>query len=335
MNSKSLLHEFEEKGYDLEKLKPYEDFLIECSLKDYQNLPTHIHHILPRSMNGGKYANETIVLSLLDHFNSHLILSNCFDNDTDEKRKNLSACKYIKVHVKRYMEKMNFHVPKEFEEFWNLAHEIMKDFSKGENNLFYGKKHSEKTKDLIREKRKLQIFTDETRKKLIDGSKGEKNHFFGRSHSPATKKAISETKKLQNANKPKIEKPLPEGIFKCSEIIDGELKRYFRYCSNEECREVIYYKGKENTIGQPAITAHRNNVCCQKCRSKVFKRINPIIKINHTSNHLVIKDLATGIIYNSIKDAIKQMNLNGYKIKKMIKSGKFEIVKDCRTGKEK
>jgi len=333
LNSKNLIHELIEKGYDLEKLKPYEDFLIECTEKNYNDLPTQNHHILPKSMNDGKYAKETITLSLLDHFNAHLVLANCFDGNTDEKRKNLSACKYIKVHVKKYMVKMNFQVPKEFHEFWNLAHEIMKDFNRGENNTFFGKKHSEETKAIIKEKRKLQTFTDETRKKLSDGSKGDKNHFFGRSHSPETKKMISETKKLQNANKPKIEKPLPEGIFKCNEIVDGELKRYFRYCSNEECGEVIYYRGKENGLGQPITVAHKNNVCCSKCRFKTYKRTKPTIKINHTSNHLIIKDTITGIVYNSMSDAVKQLNIPRYKVKKKIKNDLFEIIKDCRTGK--
>lgn len=335
MNSKNLLYELIEKGYDLKKLKPYEDFLLECSERNYQDLPTQIHHVLPKSMNDGKYANETITLSLLDHFNAHLVLANCFDRNTDEKRKNLSACKYIKVHVKKYMEKMNFQVPKEFHEFWNLAHIIMKDFNKGENNLFFGRKHSEETKAIIKEKRKLQIFTEETRKKLSDANKGEKNHFFGRSHSPETRKRISDIRKKQESEKPKIEKPLPDGIFKCNEVIDGELKRYFRYCPNTNCNSIIYYRGKESGTGQNITSAQKNKTCCKDCISKSYKRINPIIKINHTSNHLIIKDSITGIVYNSMSDAVKQLNIPRCRVKKMIKNGSFEIVNDCRTGNYK
>lgn len=37
---------------------------------------------------------------------------------------------------------------------------------KGKDNPFYGKTHSEETKKIIREKRKLQVFTEETKKKI-------------------------------------------------------------------------------------------------------------------------------------------------------------------------
>lgn len=41
----------------------------------------------------------------------------------------------------------------------------------GENNVMFGKKHSEKTRDLIREKRKAQIITAETKLKMSESHK--------------------------------------------------------------------------------------------------------------------------------------------------------------------
>lgn len=328
---RNFLIEFEEKGYDLEKLKPYNNFLIECSHKDYTGLPTQIHHIFPKSMNNGIYLKESIELSLEDHFQSHYILAHCFDSGTDGRRMNLSACKYIKVHIKRYMKKINHNVPESMLEFWNLANKLMIGIHSGENNTFFGKKHTVETRKVIKEKRALQVFSDETRKKLSDGNKGQKNHFFGKRHIPETKKKISETKKLQNANKPKTEITLPEGIYKCDIIIDGQQKYFYRVCPS--CSERIYYKGVSAVkCGQPITSAQREKCKCQLCRTRGYVRINPIIKINHTSNHLVIKDLETDKIYNSMSDAVIELNTTLYQIKKKLKLGLFEIINDRRTG---
>lgn len=46
---------------------------------------------------------------------------------------------------------------------------------KGKESAFKGKKHSEKTKDIIKEKRALQVFTEETKIKKSNSVKGCKN----------------------------------------------------------------------------------------------------------------------------------------------------------------
>lgn len=338
---RNLLIEFEEKGYDLEKLKPYSDFLIECSHKDYTDLATHIHHIFPKSMNGGIYLKETIELSLEDHFQSHYILAHCFDSGTDGRRMNLSACKYIKVHIKRYMKKINHDVPESMLEFWNLANKLMIGIHSGENNTFFGKKHTDETRKVIKEKRALQVFSDESIKKMADrlrslpnNQKGEQKPYFGLTFDErfglekskeikAKLKAISERRNST--------RPLPEGIYKCDIIIDGQQKYFYRVCPC--CLEKIYYKGVSAVkCGQPITTAQREKCKCQVCRTREYVRINPIIKINHTSNHLVIKDLDTNKIYNSMSDAAIELNTTLYQIKKKLKLGLFEIVNDRRTG---
>jgi len=55
----------------------------------------------------------------------------------------------------------------------------------GEKNHFYGKKHSIETREKIKEKRKLQVFSEESRRKMSETSRerahrGEKNHMFGK-----------------------------------------------------------------------------------------------------------------------------------------------------------
>ena len=63
----------------------------------------------------------------------------------------------------------------------------------GENNSMFGKTHSEEAKQKIREKRKLQITTQETRDKLSIIHKQrleEYNHWVGRSHSNSAKEKM-------------------------------------------------------------------------------------------------------------------------------------------------
>ena len=46
---------------------------------------------------------------------------------------------------------------------------------KGKKNPFYGKKHTEETIKKIKEKRKLQIFSDETKAKIGESNSGKKS----------------------------------------------------------------------------------------------------------------------------------------------------------------
>lgn len=72
----------------------------------------------------------------------------------------------------------------------------------GENNSFYGKTHSDKTKKIISEKIKnLYLDSDsiynssEYKSKLLIANAGENNGFYGKQHSIETKEKISNSKK--------------------------------------------------------------------------------------------------------------------------------------------
>ena len=64
---------------------------------------------------------------------------------------------------------------------------------KGINNPFYGKKHTEETIKIIKEKRKLQKMSDEQKERLRNKWKGEENP--GKNKSEETKKKISDSRK--------------------------------------------------------------------------------------------------------------------------------------------
>ena len=74
----------------------------------------------------------------------------------------------------------------------------------GEKNPMYGKKHSEETKEKIRETSTGKHPSENTRKKMSAAHTGELNHNYGKYHSEETRKKISDTK--INEKNPKSKK---------------------------------------------------------------------------------------------------------------------------------
>ncbi len=66
----------------------------------------------------------------------------------------------------------------------------------GELNPMYGRKHSEETKNKIRQKALGRKRSVESKNKNIDRNKGEKNPFYGKKHTPETLAKIAKT--IQN-----------------------------------------------------------------------------------------------------------------------------------------
>ena len=69
----------------------------------------------------------------------------------------------------------------------------------GEENPFYGKHHTEETKDLISKKNTGRKATDEERKMRSKINAGTNNPFYGKYHSAETKERIKETN-IKNGN---------------------------------------------------------------------------------------------------------------------------------------
>jgi len=67
----------------------------------------------------------------------------------------------------------------------------------GDKNAFFGKTHSEKTKEILRFKKTgKRNHTELWKRELAKKMTGEKNHFFGKTHNKKTKKLISRSKQL-------------------------------------------------------------------------------------------------------------------------------------------
>jgi hypothetical protein len=77
----------------------------------------------------------------------------------------------------------------------------------GEQNPFYGKTHTEETKELLKERTTEtwknqphpwigKKHSEESKKKMSESRKGEKNYFYGKSPSEETRRKQSEARKL-------------------------------------------------------------------------------------------------------------------------------------------
>jgi hypothetical protein len=116
----------------------YLKFIEQLKTKKYsKDLVLHKHHIIPKSMGGTNNPENLINLSVDDHIEAHLVLSSCFKKGTKEHNINLYAVRILKsksIKLTKQMEK------------------LIQDSYIGENNPFYGKTHSKKTKKIIAEK---------------------------------------------------------------------------------------------------------------------------------------------------------------------------------------
>lgn len=131
--------------------------------------------------------------SLKPEYNMCPNARNCLGrNVSKETRKKISLSNTGRKHTKDFIEKARIAMmgndlasgAKRTEEF----KQNLREKNAGRNNNFFGKKHTEETKAIIKGKRKLQIITEETRSKKRESMKWFK-------HTEESKKKISEAKK--------------------------------------------------------------------------------------------------------------------------------------------
>jgi hypothetical protein len=117
----------------IKKLTEYNKFIDSCREKVYTE-PTHTHHILPRFMGGTDDKENLIELSVTDHTKAHIILA----ETCKDEFKNGAWWSVAKLK-----EGWSGDVEKILE---NIRESVS-----GENNPFYGKKHTEESKRKIAE----------------------------------------------------------------------------------------------------------------------------------------------------------------------------------------
>jgi hypothetical protein len=120
------------------------------------------HHIIPSSLGGSDDPDNLVRLNYREHFLCHWLLIK-FVRKTNDKMKMVYALLYM-LGVNKDLSEQKIYTSWQFD----VAKRIAKNNMCGENNPFYGKKHSQETKRKLRDKK---YYTNGT--KVIRISKGE------------------------------------------------------------------------------------------------------------------------------------------------------------------
>ncbi len=121
---------------------------------------TEKHHIVPKSLGGNNSKENLAVLSAREHFICHLLLPKMVEG----KARSKMAYAFFRFRHKATNSKI-------FDKFRTAYGKL----TAGENNRFYGKKHSNETKERLRQYALLRpgtrtgaIYSDELKQKLKD-----------------------------------------------------------------------------------------------------------------------------------------------------------------------
>ena len=159
----------------------------------------HKHHIIPRHAGGSDDPSNLIELTVEEHAEAHRLLFEQYGRWQDEL-----AWKGLSGQI----------------DSAEINYILSVERNLGENNPMYGKpgpmlgkKHTEETKQRIKEKRAKQIMkpvSEETKKKLSEKLKGREIH-------ENTKLAVSESnrKRLGSKHKPHRNKGIKQQIISC------------------------------------------------------------------------------------------------------------------------
>lgn len=128
------------------------------------------HHIIPKCMGGSNHISNKVFLTPREHYICHLLLTKMVESPIKGKM----YCALVRFLGKNNKEK-NIRINSRI--YDKIITENRKNMS-GENNPFYGKKHTPEVKKLISENNKKNQV-------------GDKNPFYGKTHSEETKFQLS------------------------------------------------------------------------------------------------------------------------------------------------
>ena len=264
------------------------------------------HHIIPKCVGGTDNKDNLIDLYAAEHFKAHRLLA--LENSDNEK---LVYAWWCMAWVESDTQERYQLTPEEYEEIKTIYSETLSKAFKGENNPFYGQRHTDETRqkisdnhaDVSGENNPMygKPRSEETKKKLSESRKGkcvgEDNPFYGKHHTETTKQKMSEErkgkftgennpfygKKHTEESKAKMRKPRPH--------TQGENHYLYGKHLPEEIRlklsagRVGKYKGGENPTAKKVIrlfdlriydcmqyAADDNSMCRHTVRSRCKKK---------------------------------------------------------------
>lgn len=144
------------------------------------------HHITPRSLGGNNDTENLVDLFPKEHYEAHRLLA----LENPDSKPLVFAWHMMSimndVHGRQYSLTAD-----EYEEARIAYVNMLKKSSIGENNAFYGKRHSEISKMKMSQSSIGKRHTDESKKKMSESRTGDKNHFYGKTHTDESKQKMS------------------------------------------------------------------------------------------------------------------------------------------------
>lgn len=189
----------------MNKYKKWYSKIISRAKKRDQSIIGEFHHIIPKFEGGNDMKVNIVKLTFKEHYVCHLLLTKFSKNKKSASYAYFCMNKGNNSQHKRFNSKL-----------FSLFKESHSDNIKGENNSFFGKKHTEKTKELLSKINKERAESEDyinpflgqkhSKKTKRNLSKVHKervesdnyiNPFQGRNHTEETKEKMSKIKKSQ------------------------------------------------------------------------------------------------------------------------------------------
>ena len=147
------------------------------------------HHIFPKSKCSDFEKTDIdnlVFLTFHEHILCHKILARIFPHISEFIRAFYAM--YSARNKKQKTRMMTTH-----EAIYFRSNSLALQSRRGSKNGMFGKHHSEKTKELIRQKAIGRLHNDNAKRKMSASRSGEKNYLYKKNLKDETKKKISET----------------------------------------------------------------------------------------------------------------------------------------------
>ena len=147
------------------------------------------HHIFPKSKCNDfekRDTNNLVFLTLHEHLLCHKILARVFPHIPE----------FIRAFYAMYSarnKKQQICIMTTRDVMYFKSNSIALQSHPGSRNGMFGKKHSSKTKELIRQKATGRLHSESAKQKMSVSRSGEKNHLYNKNLKDETKQKISET----------------------------------------------------------------------------------------------------------------------------------------------
>lgn len=181
--------------YLTNKYSKWYDNIIENAKSRHLTEGFERHHIIPKSLGGSNLLQNIARLTPREHFVCHMLLTKMVQGEHKAKMVN-AALRLANDHKGRCVNSRLYDIIK------RERSKYLSETSRGPNNSFFGKKHTEETKKKMSESRRKWSYTEEHLEKF----RNRISPMTGKTHSDKTRERLSEIGKLRRPSQKTKEK---------------------------------------------------------------------------------------------------------------------------------